>query len=92
MRIIEIKQAKLADCIKRARDDRVVITRNGKPLVLMVNVAGMDLEQVELGSSDKFWTLMTERRKEKTISRQELERRLNGAPAPSKRQRKRVTT
>ncbi len=33
----------------------------------------MDAEQLELGSSDKFWRLITARRKEKTISRAALE-------------------
>ena len=38
---------------------------------------GMDEEQLQLGSSDKFWKLVGKWRKEKTISRAELERRLN---------------
>jgi len=36
-----------------------------------------DEEQLQLGGSDKFWKLVANWRKEKTISRAELERRLN---------------
>jgi hypothetical protein len=43
---------------------------------VIVGVSGLDQEQVELGMSAKFWTLIAERRKQKTISREELERRL----------------
>jgi hypothetical protein len=38
----------------------------------------MDPEQIELGSSGKFWELIGKRRRQKTMSRAGLERRLNG--------------
>jgi len=49
-----------------------VITRDGKPVAIMIGVEGMDEEQIELGSSEKFWSLIEKRRAEKTISRSEL--------------------
>lgn len=54
---------------------RVVITRNGKPVALIVGVEGMDEEQLQLGGSEKFWNLIAERRKQKTVSRSILEER-----------------
>jgi hypothetical protein len=39
-------------------------------------VKGFDLEQLELGHSDEFWTLLRQRRTQKTMSRAELEHRL----------------
>jgi hypothetical protein len=36
----------------------------------------MDLEQIELGHSDKFWTLIRQRRGQKTLTRAELEKRI----------------
>ncbi len=77
MRTIGIEQATLERCVQDAQQERIVITGNGKPLVLIVGVEGIDIEQLELGSSDKFWTLMQKRRTQKSISRAELERRLN---------------
>jgi hypothetical protein len=41
---------------------------------------GMDEEPIRLASSPEFWTLIEARRRQKTISRAELERRLDRAP------------
>jgi hypothetical protein len=37
----------------------------------------MDQEQLQLSASDQFWALISERRKQDTMSRAELERRLD---------------
>jgi hypothetical protein len=44
---------------------------------VLVGVRGLDLEQIELGSSDEFWTLIRERRQQRTMSRAELDKRLD---------------
>ena len=79
MKTVGLEEATLDNCIKDAQHERVVITREGKPVLLTVGVERMDKEQLELGSSDKFWTLITERRSQKTISRAELEQRIKSA-------------
>jgi antitoxin (DNA-binding transcriptional repressor) of toxin-antitoxin stability system len=76
MRMIGIEQASLAACIRDAQHERVVITRNGKPVALIVGVEGMDEEQLLLSSSDAFWQFITKRRAQKRISRAALERKL----------------
>jgi hypothetical protein len=76
MKVLNINECDLETCIKAARRQDVVVIRNGKPLAVVIGTKGLDLEQVELGYSDKFWKMISERRKEKTISRAELERRL----------------
>jgi antitoxin (DNA-binding transcriptional repressor) of toxin-antitoxin stability system len=76
MKTIGLKQATLDACIKNAQQERIVITRNGKPVALIVGVEGMDKEQLQLGSSDKFWKLIEKRRKDKIVSRAELEQKL----------------
>lgn len=55
----------------------LVVTRDGQPLALVVDVKGLDIEQIEFGKSSEFWQLIAERRSQPTISRQELERRLD---------------
>lgn len=77
MKTIGLEHATLEVCIKDARRERVVVTRKGKPVALVVGVEGMDEEQLQLGSSEKFWTLMEKRRRQRTISRAELEKRLD---------------
>jgi hypothetical protein len=37
---------------------------------------GLHRAQLDLGSSDRFWTLVGERRREKTLSRVELEEKI----------------
>jgi hypothetical protein len=76
MKVIGIQQISLDECVRQAQDEGVLLTRNGKPVALLVGVQGLDLEQVELGQSDEFWQLIRERRAQKTISRKELEKRI----------------
>lgn len=75
MKMIGLEHTTLDACVKNARHERVVLTRKGKPVALVVSVEGMDEEQLQLGNSDTFWTLIEARRKQQTIGRAELERR-----------------
>ncbi len=73
MKTVGLEKARLETCIDDAQRERVLITRDGKPLALIVNVEGMDSEQLQLSSSSKFWEFITERRSQKTVGRTELE-------------------
>jgi antitoxin (DNA-binding transcriptional repressor) of toxin-antitoxin stability system len=73
---IDVKRADLNTCVDEAQRERVVLTRNGKPVALVVGVEGMDDEQLQLGSSGKFWELIAKRRTQRTLSRAQLEQRL----------------
>ena len=81
MRRIGIGEAALETCVRDAQHDRVLIIRDGKPMALIIGVAGMDAGQLELGSSSKFWQLIKERRAQVTLTRAELEQRM-GAMQP----------
>ncbi len=76
MKVIRIDEANIKECVKDAQHERVVLTRRGKPVALIVGVVGMDLEQIALGHSDEFWKLIRERRGQNTMNRAELEERL----------------
>lgn len=76
MKVIEMDEADIKECVKNAQHESVILTRRGKPVAVIAGVAGMDLEQIALGHSDVFWQLIRERRRQKTISRAELEKRL----------------
>lgn len=78
MKTIGLEHATLETCIKDARRGRVIVTRKGKPVALVLGVERLDEEQVQLGSSEKFWKLIEERRRQKTIGRRELEKALDG--------------
>jgi len=76
MKQVVLEEADLKSWISQAQRERVLIVRKGKPVALIVGVEGMDKEQIELGSSPEFWRLIEARRKEKTITRAQLERKL----------------
>jgi len=80
MKTVPMEDSTLDRCVAEAQQERVILTRNGDPIALVVGVEGMDEEQIRLGSSLEFWKLIEESRRQKTISRQELERRLDQAP------------
>jgi antitoxin (DNA-binding transcriptional repressor) of toxin-antitoxin stability system len=73
---IDVKRANLVTCVDEAQPGRIVLTRHGKPVALVVGVEGMDEEQLQLGGSEKFWKLIAERRKQKTLSRAQLEQKI----------------
>ena len=75
MKTVTLEKSDLSTCVEKAQRSRVVVMRNRKPVALIVGVEGLDREQLELGSSDKFWRLIEQRRNQKTITRTELERR-----------------
>lgn len=59
-----------------AQTERIVVTRQGKPVALVIGIEGMNEEQLQLGSSDKFWNLITQRRGQKRMRRAALENKL----------------
>ena len=77
MKMVNLEQTTLDTCVNEAQHEHILITRNGKPVALIVGLEGLDEEQLQLGSSDKFWKLISERRQEKTMDRVALEKMIN---------------
>jgi prevent-host-death family protein len=69
-------QKKVKECVDAAQNDRVVVTRRGRPAAVLVGVEGSDWEDVVLQSSRNFWRLIEERRMQPTISLHDLKTRL----------------
>ena len=69
-------QKKVKECIDEAQKDRVIITRRGKPAAVLVGVEGDDWETVILETDPTFWKLVQKRRKQPTVSLEELKARL----------------
>jgi hypothetical protein len=76
MKTVDIQETNLDACVIDAQSDRVVIMRGGNPVAIVVGVQGLDEEQVQLGASDEFWKLISSRRKEPTLDRAALEKKL----------------
>jgi len=69
-----VERSTLDECVRESQRERVVVTRDGLPVAVVVGVEGLDDEQVQLGCSDEFWQMIVERRRQKTLTRTELER------------------
>ena len=76
MKKIALENASLESCVEDARRERIIVTRGGVPVALIVGLKGIDAEQTTLGGDAAFWELIAERRTQETIDRAELERRL----------------
>ncbi len=78
MKTISVRdlQKNIKEAVDSAQDDRVVVTRRGKPAAVLLGVEGKDWETVVFETSSRFWELIEERRGEPTLSAEELERNL----------------
>ena len=76
MKTVPMEATTLDTCVAEAQRQGVILTRDGQPVALVVPIDGMDEEQIRLCSNPEFWKLMVIRRRERTISRTELEQRL----------------
>ncbi len=69
-------QKKVKNCVDDAQSDRVIVTRHGKPAAVLTGVEGMDWETVLLQTDPTFWKLIRSRRKQPTISLEQLKKQL----------------
>ena len=69
-------QKKVKKCVEESQKDRVVITKHGKPAAVLVGVEGEDWEDVVLQTDPSFWKLIRSRRKQETVSLEELKEEL----------------
>jgi prevent-host-death family protein len=69
-------QRKVKECVDNAQEERVVITRRGRPAAVLVGVEGKDWKDVVLQTSPASWKLIEERRTQATISFKDLRERL----------------
>ena len=65
-------QKSVRECVDIAQDDRVVITRHGRPAAVLVGIEGQEWEDVVLQTSASFWRLIEKRRQEPTISIEQM--------------------
>lgn len=69
-------QKKVKDCVDEAQQDRVIITRRGRPAAVLIGVEDRDWEDVVLQTDPAFWKLIQTRRKQPTLSVDEIRAKL----------------
>lgn len=67
-----------------AQEERVVVTRAGKPSVVIIGVEAYDEEDLQLATSPEFWRLIEERRQGGSVPLAELKARLGAKKRPRK--------
>jgi len=75
MRTVGVERATLDACVNQAQRERVVVTRDGKPVAVVVGIEGFDTEQLQLATDAAFWALIAERRAQRSVGRAELEQK-----------------
>ncbi|MCY2993516.1 MAG: type II toxin-antitoxin system Phd/YefM family antitoxin [Planctomycetota bacterium] len=69
-------QANFQDVLASAQNERVVITRQGKPSAVVLGLESCDEADLRLAVSPEFWTMIQLRRQGNSIPLAELKVRL----------------
>jgi prevent-host-death family protein len=62
--------------LEEARSERILVTKNGRPMAVVMGVDEMDEEDIGYATSPEFWRMIEERRRQPTIPLEEVERLL----------------
>ncbi len=78
MRTVTIRdlQKSLKECVDEAQEDRVIVTRRGRPAAVLIGVADRDWETVVLQTDPRFWRMIRSRRNQKTVPLAEMRERI----------------
>ena len=72
-------QKKVKQCVDDVQQDRVLVMRRGKPAAVLVGVEGADWDAEVLETDPSFWRMVRARRKQATLSLEQLRRRLQAS-------------
>ena len=80
MKEITMEQLAMAtsELLTLAQRERILVTRDGKPMAVMVGIENKDEEDLQLEASADFWRMIEERRREPTIPLKDLKKELFG--------------
>ncbi len=73
-------QKSVKECVDDAQEDRVIITRRGKPAAVLIGIADKDWETVVLQTDPRFWRMIRSRENQKTLSLAEMRERVSMNP------------
>lgn len=66
----------VTEFVDQSQNERILITRNGEPLAIVVGVANKDEEDLRLEASPEFWRMIEEARRRPTVRLRDVEKEL----------------
>ncbi len=89
MKTMTVFEAKnhFSRALQIAAEDVVVVTRHGKPVATIQSITERDLEDLLLERSEAFWKMIERARKGKSISIDEVRKKLRLSPAKKARRK-----
>jgi prevent-host-death family protein len=66
MKLVDIgeAQAGLSSLVEQSQKERIILTRHGKPVAMLLGIKGRDLEDLLLAQDPAFGNLIADRRRE----------------------------
>src|SRR5262249_14431554 len=61
-------QAALSGLVEQSQKERIILTRHGKPVAMLLGIKGRDLEEVVLAQDPAFRDLIAKRRNDQRVS------------------------
>ena len=97
MKIVGVREARrdFVGYVRKAQEEPVLVTRHGKPAVLISGVQGEELEDLLTASDPDFWKMIAARRRtpaSKHVPLADVRRRLLGEPPAPARGGRRAPT
>ena len=97
MKTMTIAEARnhFAQKLEAAKEDVIIVTRNGRPVAAIQGIDDDDLEDLLLERSERFWAIIDRAQRGKPIVLQTLRKQMTGGPhsgARAARPKKRVGT
>jgi len=75
-----------ARTLEAAKEDVVIVTRNGRPVAAIQAIDDDDLEDLLLERSERFWEMIARARRGKSVAIETLRKQVTqGGPAPARK-------
>src|ERR1043166_1372002 len=75
-----------ARTLEAAKEDVIIVTRNGRPVAAIQGIDDDDVEDLLLERSERFWTMIAQARRGKPVTIEALRKEVGGrAPAAGRR-------
>ncbi len=74
-----------ARTLEAAKEDVIIVTRNGRPVAAIQGIDDDDVEDLLLERSDRFWAMIARARRGKPVAIESLRKEVSGRQPPGRR-------